>query len=90
LYVYRTSDNTWIDQTAGPWTAPYDWIKSFNTANGEIQIEYIAVYSPPFTNKVRIDFTDPLALNPALITVQAIFDVSITSRCDNNPFTIND
>jgi len=38
---------------------------------------------------VKITFTDPLAIDPAAITVETTFDVTVQHTCDNNPFTIS-
>lgn len=87
LYIFQTADSTWLEQTVP--SAPYtDWIKSFDPATGELQVEKLGAYTGLENYKVKITFTDPLALDPAAITVQSFFDVTIIHTCTSNNFAL--
>jgi hypothetical protein len=67
LYIFKATDNTWLDQTVPDGT--YPWIQSFDAASGTLVVYQSGAFQTSATYTVRITFTDPLALNPALTTV---------------------
>lgn len=90
LYVYSDASNSWVDQTTP--SSPYNtWISTFTAASGTLVVNQAAgAYQASSTYKVKITFVDALALDPAAITIESTFDVTIVHTCATNPFTISD